>query len=100
VGLAGPREEACRGVRGATPLGVIKILEATVLPRVLYCVRSSANVISGGIMKERTCAACDCALDANAVKVTIGGKTVDVCCDECAQKLREPNAGFDAPGRA
>ena len=40
-------------------------------------------------MREATCAACDFPLDANAVKVTIGGKTVEVCCDECAQKLRE-----------
>jgi hypothetical protein len=51
-------------------------------------------------MKERTCAACDCALGANAIKVTIGGKTVEVCCDEFAQKLRESIAGFDAAGRA
>ena len=49
-------------------------------------------------MKERTCAACDCALDANAIKGLIGGKTVEVCCDECAQKLREAIAGFDAVG--
>jgi RNase P subunit RPR2 len=74
-------------------------LEAAVLPRVLYCVRSSANVINEDVMKERTCAACDCALDANAIRVTIGGKTVEVCCDECAQKLREAIAGVDAPGR-
>jgi hypothetical protein len=40
-------------------------------------------------MIEKTCAACDCKLDANFVKVQIGGKTVEVCCDECAQKLRE-----------
>lgn len=40
-------------------------------------------------MAERTCAACDWKLDGNAIKVTIGGKTVEVCCDECAQKLRE-----------
>ena len=40
-------------------------------------------------MEERTCAACNCALDANAIKVTIGGKTVEVCCEECARKLRE-----------
>ena len=40
-------------------------------------------------MKEHTCAACDYALDANAIKVTIGGKTVEVCCEECAEKLRE-----------
>jgi len=50
-------------------------------------------------MKARTCAACDCALDANAITVTIGGKTVEVCCDECAQKLREAVSGSDAPRR-
>jgi hypothetical protein len=43
-------------------------------------------------MVEKICAACDCELDANSVKVTIGGKTVEVCCDECAQKLREAHA--------
>ncbi|HZR36853.1 MAG TPA: hypothetical protein VFA75_15900 [Nevskia sp.] len=43
-------------------------------------------------MTEKTCAACDCALDAGAIKVKIGGKTVEVCCDECAQKLREAHA--------
>lgn len=51
-------------------------------------------------MKERTCAACDCALDANAITVTVGGKTVEVCCKECAQKLGEATAGFGAPRRA
>lgn len=40
-------------------------------------------------MNERTCAACDCALDATAIKVKIGTRVVEVCCDECAQKLRE-----------
>jgi hypothetical protein len=40
-------------------------------------------------MAEKTCAACDCALDANAIKVKIGARVVEVCCDECAQKLRE-----------
>jgi hypothetical protein len=29
-------------------------------------------------MVEKTCAACDCKLDANAIKVMIGGKTVEV----------------------
>jgi RNase P subunit RPR2 len=51
-------------------------------------------------MKESTCAACDCALDASAITVTIGGKAVEVCCLECAQKLREAIAATDAPGRA
>lgn len=40
-------------------------------------------------MVAKTCAACDCELDANSVKVKIGGKTVEVCCDDCAQKLKE-----------
>jgi len=43
-------------------------------------------------MTEKTCAACDCELDANAIKVKIAGKTVEVCCDECAQSLKEAHA--------
>ena len=42
-------------------------------------------------MPAKTCAACDCTLDANPIKVKIGGKSVEVCCDECAVKLREAN---------
>ena len=41
------------------------------------------------IIVEKTCAACDCKLDEGSIKVKIGGKTVEVCCDECAQKLKE-----------
>jgi hypothetical protein len=40
-------------------------------------------------MTEKTCAACDCTLDANSIKVKIGGRTVEVCCDDCAAKLNE-----------
>jgi len=47
-------------------------------------------------MAARTCAACDYPLDANAIKVTIAGKTVEVCCEDCAQKLREANASARA----
>jgi hypothetical protein len=43
-------------------------------------------------MTAKTCAACDCELDANAIEVRIGGNTVEVCCDECAQTLREADA--------
>jgi len=41
------------------------------------------------IMAEKTSAACDCKLDESAIKVKIGARVVEVCCDECAQKLRE-----------
>jgi hypothetical protein len=47
----------------------------------------------------KTCAACDCKLDANPIKVKIGGKTVEVCCDECAQELNEADFSAHAAGR-
>ena len=40
-------------------------------------------------MADRTCAACDCKLEGESIKVRIGGKTVEVCCDDCALKLKE-----------
>ena len=50
-------------------------------------------------MAERTCAACDCALEGNSIKVTIGGKTVEVCCEECAQTLNKAAASAATSGR-
>jgi hypothetical protein len=40
-------------------------------------------------VNERTCAACDCKLDSNSIKVKLGSKVVEVCCNECAEKLNE-----------
>jgi hypothetical protein len=51
-------------------------------------------------MTEKTCAACDYKLDSSAIEVTIGGKTVEVCCEECAQKLNEAHASANASRRA
>ncbi len=48
------------------------------------------------IMTERTCAACDYKLDDNAIKVKIGGKIVEVCCNECAEKLKEAKSSAAA----
>jgi pimeloyl-ACP methyl ester carboxylesterase len=47
-------------------------------------------------MSERTCAACDCALDVDAISVRIGGQTVEVCCGDCAQKLGEAHSAAAA----
>jgi hypothetical protein len=44
------------------------------------------------VMSEKTCAACDCKLEAEVISVKIGGKTVEVCCEECAQTLKEAHA--------
>jgi ribosome-binding protein aMBF1 (putative translation factor) len=43
-------------------------------------------------MAEKTCAACACKLEGDSIKVKIGGKTVEVCCDDCALKLKEADA--------
>jgi hypothetical protein len=50
-------------------------------------------------MVDKTCAACDCKLDANPIEVKIGGETVEVCCDECAQKLKEAYVSATAARR-
>lgn len=47
-------------------------------------------------MNEKTCAACDYPLDANAITVRIGGQAVEVCCEDCAVKLREAHAAAQA----
>lgn len=43
-------------------------------------------------MAERTCAACDCKLEGAPIHVRIGGRTVEVCCEDCARKLGEAQA--------
>jgi hypothetical protein len=55
------------------------------------------NFKEDNFMVEKTCAACDCDLDANSIKVKIGGKSVEVCCDECARKLKEAHASAAEP---
>jgi hypothetical protein len=51
-------------------------------------------------MAKRTCAACDYELDETAFEITIGGKVVEVCCEACAEKLREAYAAALAPRQA
>jgi hypothetical protein len=56
-------------------------------------------VLERNAMVEKTCAACDCKLDVNPIEVRIGGKTVEVCCDECAHKLKEADVSATAARR-
>jgi len=55
--------------------------------------------LESDVMEQKTCAACDCELDENSIKVKLGGKIVEVCCDECARKLQEAHASAAAPGK-
>jgi hypothetical protein len=43
-------------------------------------------------MTAKTCAACDCELDNSRIQVKVGGNTVEVCCEDCAQALRDAEA--------
>jgi pimeloyl-ACP methyl ester carboxylesterase len=40
------------------------------------------------MMTANTCAACDCTLGANAITLQIGGETLDVCGEACAETLK------------
>lgn len=45
---------------------------------------------------KKSCAACDYPLDDSAIEVRIGSHVVEVCCEECAQKLRDGAADLRA----
>ena len=51
-------------------------------------------------MSNKTCAACDYPLDGTAIEVRVGGQTVEVCCEDCATKLREAHASATASQQA
>ena len=48
---------------------------------------------------QDTCAACDTPLDDSRRTVTIGGKPVEVCCDDCAVVLGEARAAIERDDR-
>jgi hypothetical protein len=49
-------------------------------------------------MAPKTCAACDCALDEKSIKIKLRGKTVEVCCEDCARRLKEADAAARESG--
>jgi hypothetical protein len=60
-------------------------------------VRILAVLTEMPVMTKTTCAACECNLDDNPIKVKIRGRTVEVCCVDCARKLKEADAAVQ-PG--
>lgn len=54
--------------------------------------------VEGDAMAEKTCAACDCELDASSIEVRVGDTIVEVCCDVCALQLNEAQVSAVAPG--
>jgi hypothetical protein len=64
----------------------------------LYCVHPGLAGVEEDAMTN-TCAACDYPLDESSIKVTVGGRIVEVCCEDCARKLNEAHASAIAPKR-
>jgi hypothetical protein len=57
--------------------------------------RAAGSCISGGsheflsmevLMAEQKCPVCDWAITDGGIQVTVAGKEITVCCDECAEK--------------
>jgi ribosome-binding protein aMBF1 (putative translation factor) len=40
-------------------------------------------------MNTSKCPVCDWAINDGGIKVTVAGKEITVCCDECAEKVKE-----------
>ena len=47
---------------------------------------------------QESCAACDLPLDDSRRLVTVGGRSVEVCCEECAIALKEAGASIEQDG--
>jgi ribosome-binding protein aMBF1 (putative translation factor) len=45
-------------------------------------------------MKATKCPVCDWEVKDGGIKVSIGGKQITVCCDECAQKVMTSPAKY------
>lgn len=45
-----------------------------------------------GTMDAIKCPVCDWEITNGGIKVTVGGKEITVCCDECAEKAMEQAA--------
>ena len=47
-------------------------------------------------MNTSKCPVCDWAINDGGIKVTVGGKEITVCCDECAEKAKQDPAQYAA----
>src|SRR5437667_117863 len=86
--------------RGLRRRGTRSLQTPAALPRAAWPTHRSRNArihSESGVTTEKACAACDCKLDANSIKLKIGGKTAEVCCEDCARKLTAAQRFTPAP---
>jgi YHS domain-containing protein len=46
------------------------------------------------LMETKKCPVCEWEIQDGGIKVTIGGKEITVCCDDCANKAKENPAKY------
>jgi hypothetical protein len=68
---------------------MFSISERDNMASALFHARRISSNRRKAFVNEKTCAACDCKLDSNSIKVKLRAKVVEVCCTECAEKLKE-----------
>jgi ribosome-binding protein aMBF1 (putative translation factor) len=50
------------------------------------------NVLKEAYMAAQKCPVCDWEITDGGIKVTVAGKEITVCCDECAEKAMADQA--------
>jgi hypothetical protein len=72
------------------PGQLAKEFDSRLLARMVFYACSMVGALRRDmVMAEKTCAACDCKLDESAINLTLDKRTIEVRCEECAEKLRE-----------
>lgn len=50
-------------------------------------------------MKTEKCPVCDWDMKDGGIKVTVGGREITVCCDECVEKVRADPKAYTGGGK-
>jgi ribosome-binding protein aMBF1 (putative translation factor) len=50
-------------------------------------------------MNTSKCPVCDWDINDGGIKVTVAGKEITVCCDECAEKMQATPEAFSASAK-
>jgi len=77
-----------------------KNLEAVPTGHLLPCAYTTQEVVNIDSrrkqMSTEKCPVCDWAINDGGIKVTVGGKEITVCCDECVEKAQENPSQYAA----
>lgn len=73
-----------------------KILEVGFRNRCYFVAVGLFHIKGDEAMNTSKCPVCDWAINDGGIKVTVAGKEITVCCDECAEKVKENPSQYAA----